>query len=712
MQNHQYIAQQTGINLTQVEATTKLLEQDCTIPFIARYRKDNTGNLDEVQILDIKNAFLAFEKLEKRKIAILEKLKELKITEASFLSSIQNCYDIKDLERLFEPYKASKNKILDLAKQEGYEKFAKMLMSRNSIDVFEFAQKNRSSNFKTREEVIKGFEAVIVDFIYQQSYTFVFENAQKHGLWKTKKKKDISAELESKFRTYLEFEKPLKYISSHQFLGIERAFDESAISKKLVIDDDYLLDRLNGRYLKTGLEQSEFIESTIKQAFKKKIFPKVDRELWKIGKEKADEEAIKIFGKNLTQLLLSPPLGEKRVLGIDPGFRTGCKMVCIDKNGNLLYNETIYPHHNEAQKKTQAAKKIRHALEVYKIEAIAIGDGTAGKETMDFVKQQTQFQKVPTYLVDESGASVYSASKIAREEFPEYDITVRGSVSIARRLIDPLSELIKIDPQSIGVGQYQHSVDQKKLAESLQLNLEFCVNKVGVNLNTASVYLLKSVSGLNETLAKRIVEKRSELGGFTNRKELKKIKGLGDKTYQQAVAFLKIKDGDEALDNTFIHPENYKDVYEMANVSTKTKDWKIVKEKIAQLNYEDINIKNLGEYTFKDIKENILKPNLDPRESLGTTVLENKLKGIEDLFVGQKLKGRVKNITNFGCFVDLGIKQNGLLHVSKMAKRFVSDVHEIVSINQVLEVEVIKIELEDKRIALSIIEEENNNDNR
>ena len=606
---------------------------------------------------------------------------------------------------MFEPYKVSRNKTLELAKQAGFEKLAKMLMSRNSIDIQAFLSRNISSNFKTESDVLKGIEAIITDFIYQQSFGFVFENAKKHGVWKTKVKKDVQQELLAKFRTYIDFEKPIKYISSHQFLGVERAAEEGVISKKLVIDEDYILERLYSRYLKTGLEQSDFIEKSIKAAYKKKIFPKVERELWKEGKEKADDEAIKIFGKNLTQLLLSPPLGETRVLGIDPGFRTGCKMVCIDRNGDLLYNETIYPHHQESQRKIQAGKKLRHALEVYKIEAIAIGDGTAGKETMDFVKKQTQFQKVPTYLVDESGASVYSASKIAREEFPDYDITVRGSVSIARRLIDPLAELIKIDPQSIGVGQYQHSVDQKKLAEALQNNLEFCVNKVGVNLNTASVHLLKSVSGLNETLARRIVEKRSELGEFTNRNQLKKIKGLGEKTYQQSVAFLKIMGGEQVLDETFIHPENYDHVYEMAKVKDRKTDWKKIKEKISALNYSDVQIPELGEYTFKDIKENILKPNLDPRKTLGTSTLENKISSIEDLFIGQKLKGRVKNITNFGCFVDLGIKQNGLLHVSKMAKRFVSDVHEIVTINQVLEVTVIKVELEEKRIALSIIED-------
>ena len=705
MQVNQYIAEHTGLDLSKIKATVQLLNQDCTIPFIARYRKDVTGNLNEFEVLSIKQELELFEKLEKRKESILTQLTELKLQDEAVFNAIKQSYDIKEIERLFEPYKASRNKTLELAKQHGYDRLAKIIMSRNSVGIASFFSKHKSKDFKTEEDVQKGIEAVIADFITQQSYTFVFDNAQKSGSWKTKIKKDISRELELKFRTYLEFEKPIKYISSHQFLGVERATEEGAISKKLVVDEDYLLDRLNSRYLKTGLEQSDFIEKVIKTTFKKKILPKVERELWKIGKEKADEEAIKIFGKNLTQLLLNPPLGEKRVLGIDPGFRTGCKMVCIDRNGDLLYNETIYPHHQESQKKIQAGKKLRHAMEVYRIEAIAIGDGTAGKETMEFVKKQTQFQKLPTYLVDESGASVYSASKIAREEFPDYDITVRGSVSIARRLIDPLAELIKIDPQSIGVGQYQHSVDQKKLAEALQNNLEFCVNQVGVNLNTASVHLLKSISGLNETLAKRIVTKRSELGEFTNRNQLKTIKGLGEKTFQQAVAFLKIKGGDQVLDETFIHPENYGHVYQMAKVSSDVKDWKQIQEKIVNLTFDQVSIPELGEYTFNDIKENILKPNLDPRQSLGTSTLENKISSIDDLFVGQKLKGRVKNITNFGCFVDLGIKQNGLLHVSKMAKRFVSDVHEIVTMNQVLEVTVIKVELEEKRIALSIIEE-------
>jgi len=705
MQTHQYITQYTGLDLKKVQATIHLLQQDCTIPFIARYRKDDTGNLNEVEILSIKQSLDTFEKVEKRKQAILEQLVQIVSKDSTLVRTITESYDLKEIEQLFEPYKVSKNKTLELAKEANFDRLAKMLMGRNSIDPEVFFAKHTTAHFKTASEVQKGIESIVVDFIYQQSYGFVFENAKKQGSWKTKAKKELSKDLESKFRTYLDFEKPIKYISSHQFLGMERAAEENAISKKLVIDDVYLLGRLNSNYLKTGIQQSEFIEKTIKQAFKKKITPKVERELWKIGKEKADDEAIKIFGKNLTQLLLSPPLGEKRVLGIDPGFRSGCKMVCIDRNGDLLYNETIYPHHQETQRKTQAGKKIRNALEVYKIEAIAIGDGTAGKETMEFVKKQTQFQKLPTYLVDESGASVYSASKIAREEFPNYDITVRGSVSIARRLVDPLAELIKIDPQSIGVGQYQHSVDQKKLAEALQTNLEFCVNQVGVNLNTASVHLLKSISGLNETLAKRIVEKRSELGEFTNRNQLKEIKGLGNKTFQQAVAFLKIKGGDQVLDQTFIHPENYTHVYTMAKVSSQTSDWKIIQEKIATLNFEDVQIPELGEFTFNDIKAHILKPNLDPRQSLGTSTLENKISGIDDLFVGQKLKGRVKNITNFGCFVDLGIKQNGLLHVSKMAKRFVSDVHEIVTMNQVLDVIVIKVELEEKRIALSIIED-------
>lgn len=706
MQVHHYIAKKTNLEVLKIQATINLLRQDCTIPFIARYRKDITGNLNEVEILEIKQSFESYEKLVQRKKTILSQLNSSGINDEALLKTIEGSYDLKEIELLFEPYKVSKNKTLEMAKQEGFDRLAKILMSRNSIDIESFFNKNISNNFKSDVEVKKGIESMIVDFIYHQSYTFIYENAEKYGLWKTKSKKDITKELESKFRTYIDFEKPLKYISSHQFLGIERAVQEGAISKKISVDDDYLIDRLNVRYLKTDVNQSEFIEQTIKQAYKKKILPKVERELWKQGKEKADEEAIKIFGKNLTQLLLSPPLGEKRVLGIDPGFRTGCKMVCIDRNGDLLYNETIYPHDKESQRKIQAGKKIRNALEIYKVEAIAIGDGTAGKETMEFVQKQTQFQRLPTYLVDESGASVYSASKIAREEFPDYDITVRGSVSIARRLVDPLAELIKIDPQSIGVGQYQHSVDQKKLAEALKNNLEFCVNQVGVNLNTASVYLLKSISGLNETLAKRIVEKRTELGEYTNREQLKSIKGLGEKTYQQAIAFLKIKGGDLVLDNTFIHPENYHHVYQMTNISEKSMDWVSIREKISNLTYDQISIPELGEFTFNDIKENILKPNLDPRQSLGTSILDNKISSIEDLFVGQTLKGRVKNITNFGCFVDLGIKQNGLLHVSKMAKRFISDVHEIVTMNQVLEVTVIKVELEEKRIALSLIEKE------
>jgi uncharacterized protein len=700
MTKQEFIASKVSAKNNQIDSILHLLEADNTIPFIARYRKDKTQNADEVLIKDVQDLSQSYDGLIKRKQSILEKLHSVENISSDLIEKIENCFDEKTLERLFEPFKSSKNNILEKAIKHGYEKYAKMLMSKSSIYPEEIAQKLVNPDFPKKEDVLQGLQAIAENFIVQNTLEWATEKVLKQAFIKSAAKKDAEEEKLAKYSSYIDFNKRLQYISSHQFLALERAKEEKLLQVKLDWESKDLKDFLLDRYVKDGVAQEEWQEELVKHCFSKKIKPKIDRDVWKLTKEKAENEATKVFSKNLEQLLLSPPLGSKRILGIDPGFRTGCKMVCIDKNGDLKFNETIYPFHSDMTKKKMAGKKLRHAIEVFDIEAIAVGNGTAGKETYDFVKQQSVYQKIPVFLVEEAGASVYSASSVARAEFPNYDITVRGAVSIARRLMDPMAELIKIDPKSIGIGQYQHSVNQKYLEQELNHCIEKTVNKVGVNLNTASEYLLKYIAGLNEKLAKNIITKRSELGKFTNRNQLMQVKGLGAKTFEQSAAFLKIFGGDNYLDGTFIHPENYS---VLKNVFGTTNRESMVE--IGTKEYEDFKNSGIGELTFNDIKEAILKPNLSIRKRLGTATLDNNLKDINDLFVGQKLQGQVKNITNFGCFVDLGIKQNGLLHVSKMAKRFVSDVHEIVSLNQMLEVTVISVDLDGKKIGLSIIED-------
>ncbi|MGB1218886.1 MAG: helix-hairpin-helix domain-containing protein [Flavobacteriales bacterium] len=699
----EFISQALELKTSQIQVALNFFEQAFTIPFIARYRKDETGNLNEVQLADIQKLKKQFEELEARKKHIKEQLKTQHISDVNLLKAIDESKTLAALNLLFEPYKITKHSLFDRAQKAGLQTCVSKLLSKTNVDVERLAQQNCSSEFKTKEEVLQGFEALIEHEVFKRHYIQTFENAKKHGLWTSVLKKGVSEEEANKFKTVLNLEKRLQSWASHQFLALERAKEQKVISVKLVVDNEFVISKLKAKLYHSGLQQSDFVEASISKAFKKKMHPKLTKDLWKICKQKADEEAIAVFSKNLNQLLLSSPLGEKRVMGIDPGFRSGCKVVCLDAKGHLLFNETFYPHSKSVVEKEKAGKKLRRLIETYKVEALAIGDGTAGKETLEFAKKQTTFLKIPVFSVDESGASVYSASAVARAEFPDYDITVRGAVSIARRLMDPLSELIKIDPKALGVGQYQHAVDQKKLGEALDFSLKHCVNQVGLNLNTASAEALKSISGLSPSLAKRIVEHRKVLGKFINRNQLKEVKGLGEKTFQQAAAFLKIFDGEQQLDQSFVHPEQYQLLAELCQLSLD-EDLKVFQTKIATLDHDAIPKNSIGKLAFEDLKTHVLKPNLDPRKPLKLSAFSNKIKTFDDLFVGQKLTGRVKNITNFGCFVDIGIKENALLHISKMAKQFVSDVHSIVQLNQVLEVSIINLETETKRIGISLIE--------
>ncbi|MCT4664591.1 MAG: helix-hairpin-helix domain-containing protein [Flavobacteriales bacterium] len=694
-----YIQENTSYHKNAIQAVVTLLDGGATIPFIARYRKDQTGNLDEIAILEIQKLKEKHEKLVDRKESILKKLQEIGVEE-NILSKVKTCWDLSELERIYEPFKVAKGKILEKAITAGFEKFAKMLMSNNSIEPSSFFASKTCKDFPDADAVEKGIAQIVQHFVYQNSLDFVHQNALRNGSWQSKLKKTADEEKVKHFSAYTDFSQRINRIASHQFLALERAKEEKVLSVKLDYDKAYLLEKINERYLKSHLEQADWLEKEIKTCFQKKLSPKIERELWKYSKEQADEQAVKVFSRNLKQLLLTPPLGEARVLGIDPGFRSGCKLVCIDRNGDLLHNETIFPFSDEINKRKMAGKKLRHATEVFKIEAIAVGDGTAGKETLDFAQKQLLYNKIPIIEVNESGASVYSASSVGREEFPSYDVTVRGAVSIARRLVDPLAELIKIDPKSIGVGQYQHSVNQKLLEEELGFCVEFCVNEVGVNLNTASKYLLKRIAGLNENLAQKIVEKRSELGAFESRKQLLEVKGLGTKAFEQSAAFMKIFDGENPLDATGIHPENYQAIYQL----TRSEDIKEIREKIGEISDQEAEENGIGKHTFTDIKNAILKPQRDPRPKLKDTGIDNGFKSINDVFEGQMIQGKVKNITNFGCFLDIGIKENALLHISKIKAAFVSDVHEHVSLNEILEVKVIQVDKEQKRIGVSLID--------
>ena len=706
MQILPYIIQQTQLSSKSVENTISLLNEDATIPFISRYRKEITGNLDEVQIGEIVKFKELFEALEKRKISILKTLEEQNVLTTELSQKIHNSQDLISLEDLYLPFKKKRKTKAETARLQGLEPLAKMIMSQNVNNLEQTASKYTSKEVATVDDALEGARYIIAEWINERTdiRNNIRRELERFATISSKIiKSKIDEEKAQKFKDYFDWSESLKNIPSHRLLAILRAENEGFIRVKIEIDSERILQRIENRIIKSQNNCSAQIELAIQDAYKRLLFPSLSNEALSIAKEKADEDAINVFTKNLKQLLLGSPLGEKRVLAIDPGFKSGCKVVCLNEQGDLLHNENIYPHQPQNQA-NEAIKKIGSLVDAYKIDAIAIGNGTASRETEELVKKVFFKDKVDVFVVSEAGASIYSASKIARDEFPNYDVTVRGSVSIGRRLQDPLAELVKIDAKSIGVGQYQHDVDQTKLKKSLDTNVESCVNTVGVNINTASESLLSYVSGIGPKLAENIVNYRNGKGSFTSRKEIKKVPRLGGKAFEQAAGFLRIKNGKNPLDNSGVHPESYVLVDKIAkDLKINIADLIGNKDILQKINLQHYVSETIGLPTLQDIVKELEKPGLDPREKAKVFSFDANIKTIADLKTGQLLPGIVNNITNFGCFVDIGIKESGLIHVSNLSDTFVKDVNAIVNLQQQITVKVLEVDVVRKRIQLALV---------
>ena len=708
MDKIQFIQQNISIQEKQINAVLQLLSEDCTIPFIARYRKDKTGNLGEVEIEQIQKLSKNFDEIQKRKESVLKSIEEQEKLTPELRAKIEQSFDLQEVEDLYLPFKKRRKTKADAAKEKGLEPLAKIIMAqKNSSDIEQAAQNYLNKEVSSVEEALQGARDIIAEWINEN--IFIRKNLrrifQRKAVISSKVVKTKKEEEEAqKYAQYFDWSEPLNKIPSHRLLAMLRAEKEGFIKVSIDIDKDEILTFMEGSLVKTASPScAEQIILAAQDAYKRLLEPSISNEILQEAKIKADEKAISIFSENLTQLLLASPLGEKRILAIDPGYRTGCKVVCLDEKGDLLHNETIYPH--APQKETATAmKKIRSMVEAYHIEAISIGNGTASRETEFFIKKIAFDRPLQVFVVSEAGASIYSASKIARDEFPDYDITVRGAVSIGRRLSDPLAELVKIDPKSIGVGQYQHDVDQTLLKEELDSTVVKCVNSVGININTASKSLLSYVSGIGEKLAENIVAYRTENGAFVDRNQIKKVPRLGEKAFQQAAAFIRIKDSKNPLDNSSVHPEAYKIVEKMAkDLGIKTIDLIANEEKIKQIAPEKYTTEDIGILGIKDILKELIKPGLDPRKTSKVFEFDPNIKTFEDLKTGMILPGIVSNITAFGCFVDIGIKENGLVHISQLKDGFVSDPSEVVKLHQQVKVKIIEIDTERKRIALSMV---------
>ncbi|NVK09118.1 MAG: RNA-binding transcriptional accessory protein [Tenacibaculum sp.] len=705
MQLISYITSRTQISQKSIQNTIELLNEDCTVPFIARYRKEKTGNLDEVEIGQIVQLKEQFEALEKRKAAILKAIEEQDALTDELKAKIEKTEDLTTLEDTYLPYKKKRKTKAETARKNGLEPLAKMIMSQRVNDLDYTASKYINNEVESKEKALEGARHIIAEWINERTdirnnIRYQLERFATIATKVIKTKKDEEAA--QKFKDYFDWEENLSRIPSHRLLAILRAEKEGFIRVKISIDDERTLQKIEDRIIRSHNECAEQIEIAIADAYKRLLFPALSNEALSIAKEKADESAIKVFAKNLQQLLLGSPLGEKRILAIDPGFRTGCKVVCLNEQGDLLHNETIFPHAPQHQSK-EAMNKLSSLADAYKIEAIAIGNGTASRETEQLVKRVYFKNPVEVFVVSEAGASIYSASKIARDEFPNYDVTVRGAVSIGRRLADPLAELVKIEAKSIGVGQYQHDVDQTQLKKSLDTVVEHCVNKVGVNVNTASASLLSYVSGIGPKLAENIVNYRNEHGAFTNRTAIKKVPRLGGKAFEQSAGFLRIKNGDNPLDDSAVHPERYALVKQIAKDAGKKVDDLIGNSSVLkQIKLQQYVTDSYGLPTLQDIVKELEKPGLDPREKAKAFSFNEHIKTIDDVKEGMILPGIVNNITNFGCFVDIGIKESGLVHVSNLSDTFVKDVNEHVSLHQHVQVKVLEVDATRKRIQLSM----------
>ncbi|WP_262147138.1 Tex family protein [Chryseobacterium foetidum] len=701
-----FIQKQLNISDKSIDATLKLLSEDCTIPFISRYRKDATGNLDEIQIEQISKLSKQFDDIVKRKESILKSIEEQNSLSTELKQRIDESFGLQELEDLYLPFKKRRKTKADAAKEKGLEPLAKIIMSQKAQDIQFLASKYLNESVSSEEEALQGARDIIAEWINENMY--VRKNLrrlfQRKALISSKvvkaKKEEEGAQ---KFSQYFEWEESLNRTPSHRLLAMLRAESEGFVKINIEIDKDEALDFIENAIIKSKNESSEQIALAIKDSYKRLLEPAISNETLQEAKEKADKKAIEIFSENLSQLLLAPPLGEKRILAIDPGYKSGCKVVCLDEKGDLLHNETIYPHapQNESG---MAMKKIRSMVNAYNIQAISIGNGTASRETEFFIKKIGFDKPLQVFVVSEAGASVYSASKIARDEFPSFDVTVRGAVSIGRRLSDPLAELVKIDAKSIGVGQYQHDVDQTQLKNELDSTVMRCVNSVGINLNTASKSLLSYVSGIGEKMAENIVNYRAENGAFENRKQLKKVPRLGEKAFQQAAAFIRITNGENPLDNSAVHPEAYGIIEKMAkDLGLKTNELIANKEKISLIQPEKYITEDIGILGIRDILKELEKPGLDPRKAAKVFEFDPNVKKITDLKTGMILPGIVNNITAFGCFVDLGIKESGLVHISQLKDGFVSDVNEVVKLHQHVQVKVTEVDEQRKRIQLSMI---------
>lgn len=703
-----YISLSTAFPIKGIQNTLNLLADGATLPFIARYRKEMTGNLDEVQLGEIIKLKEQFETLQSRKQTILKAIEDQNALTETLRDKILNASDLITLEDLYLPFKKSRKTKAHTAREKGFEPLAKILMAQNktfSSSELTVLAKRFANDSVSEDDALEGAGHIIAEWINERSdiRTMLRRQIQRYGAVATKAiSKNQENEDAQKFRDYFDWNEPLHRIPSHRLLAILRAEKEDFIRLKIEIDNEKAIETIEKNTLKSDDAAAGQIKAAIKDSFTRLLFPSLSNEALSVAKEKAEETAIGVFAKNLNQLLLGSPLGEKRVLAIDPGFRTGCKLVCLDAQGNLLYNETIFPHPPKNDSRG-AMKKISSLADAYQIEAIAIGNGTASRETEQLIKRIHFKNPIQVFIVNEAGASVYSASKIAREEFPNYDVTVRGAVSIGRRLQDPLAELVKIDPKSIGVGQYQHDVDQGKLKKSLDAVVVNAVNKVGVNLNTASVPLLSYVSGIGLKLAENIVAHRENNGSFNSRKQLLEVPQLGKKAYEQAAGFLRIKDGENPLDNSAVHPESYEIVEKIASDLKVSVSELIGNEKlIHKIALEKYLTDSIGLPTLTDIVKELEKPGLDIREEAKVFTFNQHIKTIRDLKEGQLLPGIVNNITNFGCFVDIGIKESGLIHISNLSDSFVKDVNDHVHLHQQIVVKVLDVDIERKRIQLKL----------
>lgn len=698
------IAAALQLSEKQIRNAIQLFIEGATIPFVSRYRKEMTGGMDEVQLGETKEQYDKLCDLAKRKTSVLKSIDDQEKLTDDLRKRIEDCWNATELEDIYLPFKPKRRTRAEIAREKGLEPLAKMLMKQQSNDVERLAQPFVKDKVENEDDALAGARDIIAEWINESeaARNSIRQIFAREAMISSKLVKGKEEEAQ-KYRDYFDMTEKLNRCSSHRLLAMRRGESEGFLRVSVSPDDDKCLERLDRIFVKAETEASQQVADAVTDAYKRLLKPSIETEFAGESKLKADMEAIRVFAENLRQLLLAPPLGQKRVLGIDPGFRTGCKLVCLDAQGNLLHNETIYPHPPQNEH-SQSMRKLQKLVEAYDIQAIAIGNGTAGRETEQLV-QNTRFDReVKLFVVSENGASVYSASKIAREEFPDYDVTVRGAVSIGRRLMDPLAELVKIDPKSIGVGQYQHDVDQPQLKKALDQTVENAVNKVGVNLNTASKHLLTYISGLGPQLAQNIVDYRAENGAFRNRKQLMKVAKMGAKTFEQCAGFLRIPDADNILDTTAVHPESYSIVEKMAkDLNVSVQDLISTKDLRKSIDLQKYVTDKVGIPTLNDIMQELEKPGRDPRSTIKVFEFDASVKTINDLREGLELPGIVTNITNFGAFVDIGIKENGLIHVSQMADKYISNPAEVVSLHQHVRVKVLEVDAIRKRVQLKLL---------